>query len=77
MFLYGRELYILISEEPDARMLFQQIRSATAILTFGNIRFLIDPWFAPKHYYDPLPVAKTKGRRFPFTDLPMPVQEIV
>ena len=58
-------------------MIFQQIRSATAIVTFGGVRFLIDPWFAPKESYDPIPVAKTKGRRFPFTDLPVPVQEIV
>ena len=29
-------------------MKFQQIRSATAIVTFGGSRFLIDPWLAPK-----------------------------
>lgn len=29
-------------------MQFQQIRSATSIVTFGNVKFLIDPWLAPK-----------------------------
>lgn len=62
---------------PDTSMKFQQIRSATSIITFGKNRFLIDPWFAPKDSYDPIPVAKTKGRRFPFTELPLPVEEIV
>ena len=62
---------------PDNTMKFQQIRSATSIITYGKNRFLIDPWFAPKDSYDPIPVAKTKGRRFPFVDLPMPVEEII
>ena len=62
---------------PDTTMKFQQIRSATSIITFGRNRFLIDPWFAPKDSYDPIPVAKTKGRRFPFVDLPLPVESIV
>ena len=25
-------------------MKFQEIRSATAIITFGGVRFLLDPW---------------------------------
>ena len=62
---------------PDTTMKFQQIRSATAIITYGKNRFLIDPWFAPKDSYDPIPVAKTKGRRFPFVDLPLPVEDII
>lgn len=62
---------------PVSTMKFQQIRSATSIITFGRNRFLIDPWFAPKDSYDPIPVAKTKGRRFPFSELPLPVEEIV
>lgn len=61
----------------DTDVKFQQIRGATSIITFGKNRFLIDPWFAPKDSYDPIPVAKTKGRRFPFTELPLPVEEIV
>ena len=36
-------------------MKFQQIRSATAIVTFGGIRFLIDPWLAPKDACPPIP----------------------
>lgn len=62
---------------PNTSMKFRQIRSATSIITYGKNRFLIDPWFAPKDSYDPIPVAKTKGRRFPFVDLPLPVADIV
>ena len=28
-------------------MKFQQIRSATSIITFGGVRFLIDPMLSP------------------------------
>lgn len=36
-------------------MNFQQIRNATAIITYAGSRFLIDPLFAPKDYFDPIP----------------------
>lgn len=58
-------------------MIFKQIRSATAVLTFGGVRFLIDPWFADKGSFPPIPVAKTKGRASPLTDLPIAVAEIL
>ena len=38
-------------------MTFKQIRSATAVLTFGGVRFLIDPWFADKGAFPPIPIA--------------------
>ena len=58
-------------------MTFKQIRSATAVLTFGGVRFLIDPWFADKGAFPPIPIAKTKGRASPMTDLPVSVEEIL
>ena len=36
-------------------MKFQQIRSATAIITYGGVRFLIDPWLSAKDAYPPIP----------------------
>lgn len=58
-------------------MTFRQIRSATAVLTFAGVRFLVDPWFADKGSFPPIPMAKTKGRASPMTDLPIPVEEIL
>lgn len=58
-------------------MTFKQIRSATAVLTFGGVRFLIDPWFADKGTFPPIPLAKTKGRASPLTDLPIPIEKIL
>lgn len=58
-------------------MRFRQIRSATAVLTFGGVKFLVDPWFADKGTFPPIPLAKTKGRASPMTDLPIPVAQIL
>ena len=58
-------------------MKFQQIRSATAIVTFGGIRFLIDPWLSPKDTYPPIPGAANPTLRCPVHELPIPVEEIL
>jgi L-ascorbate metabolism protein UlaG (beta-lactamase superfamily) len=58
-------------------MKFQQIRSATAIVTFGGSRFLIDPWLAPKDSCPPIPGSANPTLRCPIHDLPMPVEEIL
>ena len=58
-------------------MKFQQIRSATAIVTFGGSRFLIDPWLAPKDSCPPIPGSANPGLRCPMHDLPMPLEDIL
>lgn len=58
-------------------MNFQQIRNATAIITYAGSRFLIDPLFAPKDYFDPIPECFTPDKRWPLVDLPMPEEEII
>lgn len=57
-------------------MNFQQIRNATAIITYAGSRFLIDPLFAPKDYFDPIPECFTPDKRWPLVELPMPEDEI-
>ncbi len=58
-------------------MKFQQIRSATAIITYAGSRFLIDPLFAPKDYFQPFPKCLTPDLRWPLTELPLAPEEIV
>lgn len=57
-------------------MNFQQIRNATAIITYAGSKFLIDPLFAPKDYFDPIPECFTPDKRWPLVELPMPEDEI-
>ena len=49
-------------------MEFQQIRGATSIVTFGGLRFLIDPFFAPK--------GSTPSSPSPYNDFPNPLVEL-
>ena len=58
-------------------MKFQQIRSATAIITFNDIRFLIDPWLAPKDSCPPIPGSANPELRCPVHELPLPISEIL
>lgn len=51
-------------------MLFQQIRSATSIVSFGGKRFLIDPMLAPANTYPIVPDAPVCGRGNPTIELP-------
>ena len=46
-------------------MKFQQIRSATAIVTYGDVRFLIDPWLTPKDACPPIPGSPHPDLRCP------------
>lgn len=57
-------------------MEFQQIRGATSIVTFGGLRFLIDPFFAPKGSTPPIPSPYNDFPN-PLAALPLPVEEIV
>ena len=58
-------------------MKFQQIRSATAIVTYGGVRFLIDPWLAPKDACPPIPGSPHPELRCPIHELPMPLEKII
>lgn len=58
-------------------MKFQQIRSATALVTFAQVRFLIDPWFADKDSVPPIPGSPNPGLRCPIHELPLPVEELL
>lgn len=50
-------------------MQFQQIRSATSIVTFGGKRFLIDPMLAPANTYPIVPEAPICGKGNPTIEL--------
>ena len=58
-------------------MQFEQIRSATSIVTFGGVRFLIDPWLAPKDSFPPIPGSPNPDLRCPIHELPKPVDELL
>lgn len=58
-------------------MKFQQIRSATAIVTFGNVRFLIDPWLGDKGSIPPLPGSPNGDLSCPIHDLPCCIDQLL
>lgn len=57
-------------------MLFQQIRGATSIVTFHGVRFLIDPFFAPKDTFPPVPSPYNEFKN-PMVPLPLEVEELI
>lgn len=57
-------------------MQFQQIRSATAIVTFGGVRFLIDPMLAPAGTYPIVPDTAVAGSGNPTCALPCPIEAL-
>ena len=58
-------------------MHIQQIRSATVKITYGGSVFLIDPMFAQKDAYPPIPMSFSPDRRWPMVDLPVSEKEIL
>lgn len=56
-------------------MKFMQIRGATSIITYADERILIDPVFAPKGAFPPVPSPHNTLRN-PLVELPLPVAEI-
>ena len=52
-------------------MKFQQIRSATSIVTFGGKRFLIDPMLSDQGHYPSVPETTDTGRGNPDCNLPL------
>ena len=57
-------------------MQFQQIRSATSIVTFGDKRFLIDPMLAKMGTYPSVPNTSDTGRGNPDCELPCPMESL-
>ena len=57
-------------------MLFQEIRGATSIVTFGGLRFLVDPFLAPKGSFPPVPSPYNEFPN-PLVELPLPIEQIV
>ena len=58
-------------------MIFQQIRGATAKITYKGTTFLIDPFFADKDAFPPLDVSRHPDRRWPTVPLPLAPEEII
>ena len=57
-------------------MKITQGRNATLILEYDNIRFLIDPIFAPKGTYPPFPSILRANEMNPLHDLPISIEEM-
>ncbi len=58
-------------------MNIKQIRCATSVIVFFDQKFLIDPMFAPKDFYPPIPMCATPDLRWPIADLPEICDEII
>ena len=58
-------------------MKIHQIRNATLVITYNNIRFLIDPWFMPKESMPGFDSAVHPEVRQPRCELPISVEEII
>lgn len=57
-------------------MNFTQIRGATSIITYAGERILIDPVFAPKGAFPPVP-SPHNALRNPLVELPLPISDII
>lgn len=58
-------------------MKIHQIRNATLIITFNNVKFLIDPWLMPKDYMQGFDACIHSETRQPRTELPLSIEQIV
>lgn len=58
-------------------MKIQQIRNATLKVTYQDKLFLIDPMFAPKDSFPPFPESYTPNATWPFSNLPLSIDEII
>jgi len=56
-------------------MKIQQIRNATTVLDYDDVRFLIDPLLGDKGSYPPFPSLRGDEKN-PLVDLPVPIDEI-
>lgn len=58
-------------------MQIRQIRNATLVIDYAGIRFLIDPWFAPKGAIPGFEGTPNSHLRNPTVDLPVAVSELI
>jgi L-ascorbate metabolism protein UlaG (beta-lactamase superfamily) len=58
-------------------MYIRLIRNATLQINYGGKNFLIDPIFAKKGTYPPIPSIKHANERNPLVELPVPVPELL
>ncbi len=58
-------------------MQIQQVRNATVLITYGGIKFLTDPMFAPENAYPPIPYSLIPGKAWPLCKLPFSPEEIL
>ena len=58
-------------------MIFQQIRSATSIITYADKRFLIDPMLAPQGTYPAIPYTVSTGKGNPDCELPCQIEDLL
>lgn len=58
-------------------MQITQIRNATIIVKYNNIKFLIDPWLVPKESMPGFDSAVNSQVRQPRVDLPLSIEKIV
>ena len=58
-------------------MKITQVRNATIIVEYAGVKFLIDPWLAPKDYMPGFDSAINSEVRQPRVDLPFEINKIV
>lgn len=58
-------------------MKITQVRNATIIVEYNNIKFLIDPWLMPKDYMPGFESAINSKIRQPRVELPFDIEKIV
>lgn len=58
-------------------MKITQVRNATIIVEYENIKFLVDPWLMPKDYMAGFEAAINSHIRQPRVDLPFDIEKIV
>lgn len=58
-------------------MNIRQIRNATMLINYADMRFLIDPFLAKKGAYPPFPNTTNQDKFNPTVDLPITIEEII
>ncbi len=58
-------------------MKITQVRNATIIVEYNEIKFLIDPWLGPKNYMEGFESALNSQIRQPRVELPFEIEKIV
>ncbi|WP_411359540.1 MBL fold metallo-hydrolase [Pseudidiomarina salilacus] len=70
-------LFTLVHTAHAEPLEFQQVRSATAKITYGEVTFLIDPMLAKRGAYDGFRGFHNDHLRNPLIDLPMSIEAVL